>query len=154
MKPLTLDEMLDKPVKGLSGGELQRLAIAATLSEDAEIYLFDEPTAFLDVEQRLIAARVIRKIIESRNAASLIVDHDIVFIDYISDRAMVFSGEPGLNGIASKPADLRTSMNQFLGDLDITFRRDKETKRPRVNKYDSYLDREQKEQGEYYYLKD
>jgi ATP-binding cassette subfamily E protein 1 len=45
-------------------------------------------------------------------------------------------------------------MNQFLGDLDITFRRDKETKRPRVNKYDSYLDREQKEQGEYYYLKD
>lgn len=74
MKPLTLDEMLDKPVKGLSGGELQRLAIAATLSKDAEIYLFDEPTAFLDVEQRLIAARVIRKMVESRNAASLIVE--------------------------------------------------------------------------------
>ena len=153
-RPLALDNLLDKKVKKLSGGELQRLALAVTLSQDADIYLFDEPTAFLDVEQRLIAARVIRKIIESRNAASLIVDHDIVFIDYISDRAMVFSGEPGLNGIASKPADLRTSMNQFLGDLDITFRRDKETKRPRVNKYDSYLDREQKEQGEYYYLKD
>ncbi len=153
-KPLALDNLLDKKVKKLSGGELQRLALAVTLSQDADIYLFDEPTAFLDVEQRLIAARVIRKIIESRNAASLIVDHDIVFIDYISDRAMVFSGEPGLNGKASKPADLRTSMNQFLGDLDITFRRDKETKRPRVNKYDSYLDREQKEQGEYYYLKE
>lgn len=154
MNPFQLDDLLEKEVKTLSGGELQRLAIAATLSKDAEIYLFDEPTAFLDVEQRLVAARVIRKIIESRNAASLIVDHDIVFIDYISDRAMVFEGEPGLEGHASKPTDLRTSMNKFLGNLNITFRRDKETKRPRVNKLDSYLDREQKELGEYYYLSD
>ena len=154
MKPLTLNDILDKPVKGLSGGELQRLAIATTLSKDAEIYLFDEPTAFLDVEQRLIAARVIRKMVESRNAASLIVDHDIVFIDYISDRAMVFNGTPGLDGHASKPTDLRNAMNEFLGNLNITFRRDKETKRPRVNKLDSYKDREQKEKGEYYYLSD
>lgn len=153
MNPLQLNDLLEKEVKNLSGGELQRLAIATTLSKDAQIYLFDEPTAFLDVEQRLIAARVIRKIIESRNAASLIVDHDIVFIDYISDRAMVFDGIPGLEGHASKPTDLRTSMNKFLGNLNVTFRRDKETKRPRVNKLDSYLDREQKEAGEYYYLK-
>lgn len=154
LNPLQLNDLLEKEVKNLSGGELQRLAIAATLSKDAQIYLFDEPTAFLDVEQRLIAARVIRKIIESRNAASLIVDHDIVFIDYISDRAMVFDGIPGLEGHASKPTDLRTSMNKFLGNLNVTFRRDKETKRPRVNKLDSYLDREQKELGEYYYLTD
>ena len=154
MKPFDLENLLQKDVKDLSGGELQRLAVACTLSQDAEMYLFDEPTAFLDVEQRLIAARVIRKIVESRNAASLIVDHDIVFIDYISDRAMVFNGNPGLSGHASKPTDLRTAMNTFLNDLKITFRRDKETKRPRVNKFDSYLDREQKEQGEYYYLKD
>jgi len=154
MKPFTLEEILDKQIKDLSGGELQRLSVATTLSKDAEIYLFDEPTAFLDVEQRLITGRTIRKIIESRNAASLIVDHDIVFIDYISDRAMVFHGEPGLDGKATKPMDLRTSMNTFLKDLKITFRRDKETKRPRVNKLDSYLDREQKEEGEYYYLKD
>lgn len=152
--PFNLDELLDKKVKNLSGGELQRLAVSCTLAQDADIYLFDEPTAFLDVEQRLIAGRVIRKIIESKNAAALIIDHDIVFIDYISDRAMVFNGEPGLKGKAFKPTDLRTSMNHFLGDLEITFRRDKETKRPRVNKINSYLDREQKEQGEYYYLKD
>lgn len=154
MKPLQLNDLLEKEVKDLSGGELQRLAIAATLSKDAQIYLFDEPTAFLDVEQRLIAARVIRKIIESRNCASIIIDHDIVFIDYISDRAMVFDGTPGIEGHASKPTDLRTSMNKFLGNLNVTFRRDKETKRPRVNKLDSYLDREQKELGEYYYLTD
>ncbi|AGN17329.1 MULTISPECIES: ribosome biogenesis/translation initiation ATPase RLI [Methanobrevibacter] len=153
-EPLQLKELLDKDVKNLSGGELQRLAIATTLAQDAELYLFDEPTAFLDVEQRLVAGKVIRKIVESRNAASLIIDHDIVFIDYISDRAMVFKGKPGIEGHATSPADLRTSMNTFLSDLNITFRRDKETKRPRVNKLDSYLDREQKEAGEYYYLKD
>lgn len=154
MKPFALEDLLEKEVKDLSGGELQRLSIGIVLSKEADVYLFDEPTAFLDVEQRLIAGKVIRKLIESRNAASIIIDHDIVFIDYVSDRAMVFSGTPGLNGYASKPTDLRTSMNQFLGNLNITFRRDKDTKRPRVNKLDSYLDREQKEEGEYYYLKD
>ena len=152
VKPFTLDEIMEKNVKDLSGGELQRLAIAAALSKDADIYLFDEPTAFLDVEQRLRAARAIRKIIESRHAASIIIDHDIVFIDYISDRAMVFYGEPGVEGYATSPMDLRSAMNRFLSDVGITFRRDKETKRPRVNKFESYLDREQKEKGEYYYL--
>jgi ATP-binding cassette subfamily E protein 1 len=152
VKPFTLDEIMEKNVKELSGGELQRLAIAAALSKDADVYLFDEPTAFLDVEQRLRAARAIQKIIESRHAASIIIDHDIVFIDYISDRAMVFYGQPGVEGHATSPMDLRSAMNRFLSDVGITFRRDKETKRPRVNKLDSYLDREQKEKGEYYYL--
>lgn len=152
VKPFSLDDIMDKDVEDLSGGELQRLSIAITLSMDAEVYLFDEPTAFLDVEQRLKAAKAIRRAVESRNAASIIVDHDIVFIDYISDRAMVFYGEPGVEGHASKPMDLRSAMNSFLSDVGITFRRDKETKRPRVNKFGSYLDREQKEKGEYYYL--
>jgi len=152
VKPFTLDEIMEKNVKDLSGGELQRLAVAATLAKDADIYLFDEPTAFLDVEQRLRAARAIQKIIESRHAASIIIDHDIVFIDYISNRAMVFYGDPGVEGYATSPMDLRSAMNKFLSDVEITFRRDKETKRPRVNKFGSYLDREQKEKGEYYYL--
>ncbi|MDI6723506.1 MAG: ribosome biogenesis/translation initiation ATPase RLI [Methanobacterium sp.] len=152
VKPFALEEIMDKNVKDLSGGELQRLAIATALSKEADIYLFDEPTAFLDVEQRLRAARAIRKIVESRHTASIIIDHDIVFIDYISDRAMVFYGEPGFEGHATRPMDLRNAMNKFLSDVGITFRRDKETKRPRVNKFESYLDREQKEKGEYYYL--
>jgi len=152
VKPFTLDEIMEKNVKDLSGGELQRLAVAATLAKDADIYLFDEPTAFLDVEQRLRAARAIQKIIESRHAASIIIDHDIVFIDYISNRAMVFYGDPGVEGYATSPMDLRSAMNKFLSDVKITFRRDKETKRPRVNKFGSYLDRKQKEKGEYYYL--
>lgn len=152
MRPFSLDELLEKQVHDLSGGELQRLALAVSLSQDADIYLFDEATAFLDVEQRLKAGRAIRRVVESKNAAAIIIDHDIVFIDYISDRAMVFSGEPGVEGHATSPKALRSAMNQFLSEVKITFRRDKETKRPRVNKLDSYLDREQKQKGEYYYL--
>ncbi len=152
LKPFSLEALLDKDVDELSGGELQRLSVAVTLSRDSEIYLFDEPTAFLDVEQRLKAAKAIKRVVESRNAAAIIIDHDIVFIDYISDRAMVFNGEAGVKGHASSPMNLRSAMNSFLSSVGITFRRDKETKRPRVNKFDSYLDREQKEKGEYYYL--
>lgn len=152
IRPFSLEELMDKEVQELSGGELQRLSVALTLSQDAEIYLLDEPTAFLDVEQRLKTGKAVKRIIESHNRASIIVDHDIVFIDYISDRAMVFYGEPGVEGHASNPMNLRSAMNRFLSDIGITFRRDKETKRPRVNKNGSYLDREQKEKGEYYYL--
>ncbi len=152
IKPFSLEALMDKEVDELSGGELQRLSVAVTLSREAEIYLFDEPTAFLDVEQRLKAAKAIKRVVESRNAAAIIIDHDIVFIDYISDRAMVFNGEPGVQGHASSPMNLRSAMNSFLSSVGITFRRDKETKRPRVNKFESFLDREQKEKGEYYYL--
>lgn len=152
MKSFSLNELLEKDVENLSGGELQRLSVAITLSQDVEIYVFDELTAFLDVEQRLKAAKAIKRMIESHNAAAIIIDHDIVFIDYISDRAMVFYGEPGVEGNASSPMNLRSAMNHFLSNIGITFRRDKETKRPRVNKIGSYLDREQKKLGEYYYL--
>ncbi|WP_304124923.1 ribosome biogenesis/translation initiation ATPase RLI [Methanosphaera cuniculi] len=154
LKPFDLDKILDKRVAKLSGGELQRLATAATLSQDADIYLLDEPTAFLDVEQRLKVAKAIKHIITRDDKSAIIVDHDIVFIDYVSDRAMVFYGTPGEHGHATAPINLRDAMNKFLSDVEITFRRDKETNRPRVNKHDSFLDREQKEKGEYYYLEE
>lgn len=154
LKPFDLDRILEKRVSKLSGGELQRLATAVTLSEDADVYLLDEPTAFLDVEQRLKVAKAIKHIITRDDKSAIIVDHDIVFIDYISDRAMVFYGQPGVTGHATTPINLREAMNKFLSDVGITFRRDKETNRPRVNKFDSFLDREQKEKGEYYYLEE
>jgi len=152
-RPFSLEELEDKKVEELSGGELQRLAIATTLSMEADLYVFDEPTAFLDVEQRLITAKAMRKIIEGRDSSAIIIDHDIIFLDYISDRAMVFYGMPSIEGHATSPTELRRAMNKFLSQVGITFRRDKETRRPRVNKINSFLDRKQKEIGEYYYLK-
>lgn len=153
-KPFDLDKILDKQVNKLSGGELQRLATAVTLSQGADVYLLDEPTAFLDVEQRLKVAKAIKHLITRDDTSAIIIDHDIVFIDYISDRAMVFYGESGVKGHSTAPINLRDAMNKFLSDVNVSFRRDKETNRPRVNKQDSYLDREQKEKGEYYYLED
>ncbi|MEE3418539.1 ribosome biogenesis/translation initiation ATPase RLI [Methanosphaera sp.] len=153
-KPFDLEKILEKEVNKLSGGELQRLATAVTLSQDADLYVLDEPTAFLDVEQRLKIAKAIKHVIVRDDTSALIIDHDIVFIDYISDRAMVFYGESGKTGHATAPINLRDAMNKFLSDVKITFRRDKETNRPRVNKQESYLDREQKEKGEYYYLEE
>ncbi|MFX0119764.1 MAG: ribosome biogenesis/translation initiation ATPase RLI [Candidatus Hodarchaeota archaeon] len=151
--PFQLSELLDQQLSYLSGGELQKVAIVATLAKDADIYLFDEPSAFLSIEDRLTAAKIIRRLIKSRTAASFIVEHDIVFQDYASDRIIVFLGQPGVYGKAYSPSSVRTGMNRFLGNLKITFRRDPKSGRPRVNKLDSKLDRLQKTQGEYYYEK-
>ena len=54
-------------------------------------------------------------------------------------------------GVAHPPTEMREGMNSFLKGIGITFRRDEETHRPRVNKLGSRLDRQQKEMGEYYY---
>jgi ATP-binding cassette subfamily E protein 1 len=152
LQPLKVSVLLDRDVTELSGGELQRVAIAACLSRNAELYLLDEPSAYLDVEDRLSAARTIRRLIENRKVTAFVVEHDVVAQDFIADRLMIFSGEPGLSGFASPPTGLRKGMNKFLKDMGITFRRDLQTKRPRVNKEGSRLDREQKDQGEYYYI--
>ncbi len=152
LQPLNLQPVLDSDVTDLSGGELQRVAIGACLSRRAQLYLLDEPSAYLDVEERLSMARTIRRVVESRNVTSFVVEHDVVAQDFIADRLMIFTGEPGIYGVANPPTDLRRGMNTFLKDMGITFRRDPVTKRPRVNKEGSKLDRHQKKIGEYYYV--
>lgn len=149
--PLALRPLLAKDVITLSGGELQRVAIALCLSRDADMYLMDEPSAYLDSNQRMEAAKTIRRVMEKRGRSAMVVDHDIYFIDMVSDSVMVFSGIPGASGLGKGPFDMRAGMNLFLKDVNITFRRDNDTNRPRINKMDSRLDREQKEKGEYYY---
>jgi len=150
-KPLNLKYLLDKQMDTLSGGELQRVAIANSLVQEADIYLIDEPSAYLDSEQRMITSRTVRRVIEKSGKSAMIVDHDVYFIDMISDALIVFDGEPGKNGKGRGPFGLHEGMNRFLKDVDITFRRDEETHRPRVNKPGSYMDRTQRQDGEYYY---
>ncbi|WP_435070187.1 ribosome biogenesis/translation initiation ATPase RLI [Haloplanus sp. C73] len=150
-KPLQLERIMEQQLTDLSGGERQRVAIAACLSEEADLYLLDEPSAHLDVEQRVQATSAIRRYAENHDATAMVIDHDIYMIDLLADRLMVFDGEPAAHGHASTPQDMRSGMNDFLADLDITFRRDERTGRPRINKPESQLDREQKRQGEYYY---
>jgi ATP-binding cassette subfamily E protein 1 len=150
-RPLQLHSLLDKKVKRLSGGELQRVAVCVCLVQDAQIFLMDEPSAYLDANQRIQAAKTIRRVMEKQGRSALIIDHDVYFLDLVSDSMMVFGGEPGTHGNCAGPFPLRDGMNRFLAEADVTFRRDNETLRPRINKPGSRLDRQQRELGEYYY---
>jgi ATP-binding cassette, sub-family E, member 1 len=153
LQPLHVEPLLDHNVMELSGGELQKVAIAAALSRKADLFLLDEPSAYLDVEERLNMAKALRRVVEAHGIPAFVVEHDVVTQDFIADRLMVFSGEPGASGTANPPTTLRRGMNLFLKDMNVTFRRDSVTRRPRVNKEGSRLDLMQKDLGEYYYTR-
>jgi ATP-binding cassette subfamily E protein 1 len=152
-QPLRLQVLMDRNVMELSGGELQKVAIAACLSRKADLFLLDEPSAYLDVEERLNIAKTLRRVVEAHGIPAFVVEHDVVTQDFIADRLMVFNGEPGVSGLANPPTSLRKGMNTFLKEMNITFRRDSITMRPRVNKEASQMDKFQKGIGEYYYTK-
>jgi ATP-binding cassette subfamily E protein 1 len=152
INPLNLKSLFEKKLNELSGGELQKVAIAYCLGNDSNLFLLDEPSAYLDVEQRLIVSKVIRDFAELQNKSALVVDHDLLFLDYLSDKLMVFDGMPAKNGIVKGPFAMEEGMNMFLEKLQITLRRDKENLMARVNKLDSKLDREQKGKGKFYYV--
>jgi ATP-binding cassette subfamily E protein 1 len=150
---LGLNLLRERPVSELSGGELQLVANALCLLREADIYMLDEPSSYLDSNQRLRVAKTISWFVEKRSKAALVVDHDVYFIDLLADSLIVFSGEPSKYGAGEGPFCMRDGMNKFLRSVEVTFRRDPQTNRPRVNKPDSRLDREQKSVGEYYYQK-
>jgi ATP-binding cassette, sub-family E, member 1 len=150
--PLGLSKLMDKFVSELSGGELQRVAIALCLGREADMYLLDEPSAFLDVEQRLSLAKLINRIVEVREKSAFVIDHDLLFLSQVGHRGMVFLGEPGVHGEVEKVEDLKDSLNRFLAQVGVTFRKDGQTGRPRANKLGSQLDREQKEKDNYFYI--
>ena len=152
IRPLQVDQLLELRAKKLSGGELQAVCIAICLGKEADLYLLDEPSAHLDANARMEAAKAIRRTMESNEKAAMVIDHDIYFIDIVSDSLLVFDGEGGKHGNAQGPMSLRKGMNRFLADVDVTFRRDHESHRPRINKPNSRKDREQKASGEYFYV--
>ncbi len=152
IEPLNIKQLLTRQLNQLSGGEMQRVAIAHALSQDAQLFLLDEPSAYLDVEQRLMLSKMLKDFVEHYNATILVVDHDLLFLDYLSNRLLVFDGEPAVHGEVKGPFGMEEGMNMFLEDLGITFRRDKDSGRPRANKVGSVLDRQQKSEGKYYYV--
>jgi len=151
--PLGIKKLYDKSIKGLSGGELQKVAISLSLIRPADVYALDEPSAFLDIEDRITFAKFIQRFTKSNGKSALIIDHDIQLIDLVSDRLVIFEGTHGVKGTGTSPTTKEIGMNNFLESLSISFRRDETTGRPRVNKDSSRLDRQQKADGNYYYLK-
>ncbi|XP_032812458.1 ATP-binding cassette sub-family E member 1 isoform X1 [Petromyzon marinus] len=154
MKPLQIESIIDQEVQNLSGGELQRVALALCLGKPADVYLIDEPSAYLDSEQRLVAAKVIKRFILHAKKTAFVVEHDFIMATYLADRVIVFEGVPSVNTIANTPQNLLAGMNKFLASLEITFRRDPNNFRPRINKLNSIKDTEQKKSGNYFFLED
>lgn len=152
VKPMQIDEIIDRELPTLSGGELQRVAIVLALGKPADVYLLDEPSAFLDSEQRLTAAKVIKRFILHAKKTAFVVEHDFIMATYLADRVIVYEGQPSVSAKANTPQKLVRGMNKFLAQLDITFRRDPDNFRPRINKYDSVKDREQKLVGNYFFM--
>jgi len=153
-KPLQIENIIDNEVLTLSGGELQRVALLLALGTPADLYLIDEPSAYLDSEQRLVAAKVIKRFILHSKKTGFVVEHDFIMATYLADRVIVYDGEPSVNCTANPPQTLVSGMNKFLKTLDITFRRDPTNYRPRINKLDSLKDKEQKELGNYFNIED
>lgn len=154
LKPMSIDPIFDNGVQDLSGGELQRVAIVLALGTPADIYLIDEPSAYLDSEQRIAASKVIKRFILHAKKTAFVVEHDFIMATYLADRVIVYSGSPGIETTAHSPQLLIPGMNTFLELLDITFRRDPTNFRPRINKMDSIKDREQKTAGNYFFVDD
>jgi ATP-binding cassette subfamily E protein 1 len=154
MKPMLIEVLMDQEVKNLSGGELQRVALVISLGKPADIYLIDEPSAYLDSEQRIVAAKVIKRFIMHAKKTGFIVEHDFIMATYLADRVVVYEGTPSVECTATAPQPLLSGMNQFLKSLEVTFRRDPENYRPRINKLDSVKDTEQKKAGHFFFLDD
>eukprot|EP00565_Helicotheca_tamesis_P008517 CAMPEP_0185726114 /NCGR_PEP_ID=MMETSP1171-20130828/2186_1 /TAXON_ID=374046 /ORGANISM="Helicotheca tamensis, Strain CCMP826" /LENGTH=657 /DNA_ID=CAMNT_0028394395 /DNA_START=137 /DNA_END=2110 /DNA_ORIENTATION=- len=154
MKPLVIDNIIDNGVQTLSGGELQRLAIVLALGQPADVYLLDEPSAYLDSEQRINCAKVIKRFIMHSKKTAFVVEHDFIMATYLADRVVVYEGNPGIEATATSPQSLLSGMNQFLKSLEVTFRRDPVNYRPRINKKGSQKDSEQKANGNYFFYDD
>lgn len=152
MKPMLIERLLDQEVKYLSGGELQRVALVMALGKPADLYLIDEPSAYLDSEQRIAAAKVIKRYIMHAKKTAFIVEHDFIMATYLADRVVVYEGTPSIECTATTPQPLLSGMNKFLKQLEVTFRRDPENFRPRINKADSVKDVEQKQSGNYFFM--
>ena len=149
-EPLELEELYEQNLEELSGGELQRVGIAICLAKDADVYLLDEPSAYLDVESRVELGKTLKRFARKTEKPLLVIDHDLLLMDYIADRAMIFSGEPGVSGHATEPMKIGKAINEFLEEVDLTFRKDPDTGRPRANKPGSQKDQQQRKEGDFY----
>ncbi|XP_035530975.1 ATP-binding cassette sub-family E member 1 [Morone saxatilis] len=112
-KQLDLSHLRERNVEDLSGGELQRFACAVVCIQRADIFMFDEPSSYLDVKQRLKAAITIRSLI-TPDRYIIVVEHDLSVLDYLSDFICCLYGVPSAYGVVTMPFSVREGINIFL----------------------------------------
>ncbi len=150
IEPLKFSKLLNSSLCDLSGGELQKVSIAACLGRKAHLYLLDEPSAYISSEDRVNVAKVIQRVVNFYEMPAIVVEHDVMMLNFTSDRLIIFDGNPSVKGYSSRIGSLQYGMNEFLRKMEITFRQDPRTFRPRVNKKDSQLDKKQRAEGKYF----
>jgi ATP-binding cassette subfamily E protein 1 len=154
--PLEMSNIMDNRIEALSGGQMQVISIAVALGKAADLYLIDEPSAFLDSEIRIRVAKAIKNFAIHNQKSIFVVEHDMMMSISLANslfgRVIIFSGEPGVKTKASQPMALKVGLNMFLKQLDVTFRQDLNNGRPRINKKKSKADREQKKANEHFYI--
>lgn len=162
LKPLNIDSLKDHKLNELSGGEMQRVWITYCLGTPAYIYLIDEPSACLDVEQRVTVTKVIKRFILHNQKIAFIVEHDMMMAVSLThnneeNSQVIFIEKTEYDEtnnkkicVANKPESFNVGINQFLKSMNITFRSQTQNGRPRINKLGSAKDTEQKSSGKYY----
>ena len=97
---------------------------------------------------------MLKRFMINNQKSAFIVEHDFIMATYLADQVIVYEGEPGVECVANSPQGLVEGMNKFLNMLEITFRRDPSNFRPRINKLNSVLDRDQKTHGNFFSIDD
>lgn len=157
LKPMEIEQIQNRHVDELSGGELQRLMIVLCLGTPANIYLLDEPSANLDIDKRLKVTKVIKRFINSNSRCGFVIEHDIMmsvsFAQEPNSKILLVQQESTESDVkicnVSEPQDFNSGINNFLRIMSITMRISGHN-RPRINKLGSQLDNEQKTSGKYY----
>ncbi len=113
LSDLEITHLLDNSMTNLSGGELQRVLCYKTICSNADVYVFDEPSNYLDIKQRLAVTKLIRKISDPKKYV-IVIDHDLSMLDYMADEIFIIYGKPGAFGIVSNPMTTLNGINVYL----------------------------------------
>jgi len=112
VKKLDIEGILDRSIEELSGGELQRVALAACIGREADFYFIDEISPYLDIYQRIKSAQIIRELAETK--AVMVVEHDLAILDLLADMVHIAYGTPGGFGVITHPKVVRLGINEYL----------------------------------------
>lgn len=134
---MQINKIIDPKLNTLSKGELQRLMCWATATTKSNVYIFDEPSNFLDVKQRLEVSRLIRAVSDNNPGSYIIViEHDLSILYYISDEIYIIYGNSGAYEIVSKPLTTLEGINVYLSGFistqNIRFRNEEFNLKPMI----------------------
>lgn len=139
-RSLDIHRIKNNPIHTLSGGELQRLMCWITSTKPANVYIFDEPSNYLDIKQRLEVSKLIKSL-QSIGKYVIVIEHDLSLLDFICDEIYIVYGKPGAYGIVSKPLSTLEGINMYLDGFistqNVRFREEQFNMKPAIESYDN-----------------